>query len=198
MWRLMIVAAFLVGGVVDGGDEGWDKVKFGMTPDQIIAKYPGEEITKGGNRLIIPHPTGGVRFAVCEFNDSNQCFSVLVILTTDDLEAILKRLADKYMSVCGCGQISMFDDVNKPKPPHEVHEFCSYSKKPTRKIIGESMYQTTEIIRGPLWIYARVLTLATILDLKWQGTPMAAYEKAVLLRYVNKPTWNAETNKPPL
>ena len=76
--------------------DGWDKIKFGMTMQQVLDLYPNALQKQTDDAALLKNPVEGVSFASCFFTSVDQLYTVMVILDTDDEDAIVGRMNPKY------------------------------------------------------------------------------------------------------
>jgi hypothetical protein len=98
IWLLAFAVCSTVPGLVHGQGApitGWDRVRFGMTPRQIIALYPGAQFNERRQTVTIRNPAEATVLAICHF-ETSRCSGVSVILGATDQLAILRGLERRY------------------------------------------------------------------------------------------------------
>ncbi len=83
---------------------GWEKLSFGMTPDQVKSAYPNAKVHKRSLKddedtkeiIMIERPVEGVIRVQCSISKEGFCYKIQVYFETTDTAALKKRLFEKY------------------------------------------------------------------------------------------------------
>ena len=105
--RVAFLALVVLCAPASGGDKvltGWDKIRFGMSKEAVLYLYPAGkfiEIVEPDSLIRVPHirienPAPGVRLCTCLLTRQDRCYSITVVLDTQDLTAVAADLTAKY------------------------------------------------------------------------------------------------------
>lgn len=111
MKRVLVAVGVLLFCAVAAGQakkpDGWDKIKFGMSPWDVLQVYklPSATAQFDGEHLTLGVVARGIIGVTCTFSEEKRCYRISALLETDDIETVVQRLATAYgrFKVSGAG-----------------------------------------------------------------------------------------------
>ena len=112
----LLAANFIL--TVNGEDvEGWKKIRFGMSRNEVRTAYQGcQENETNETYVKLINPEKGVSSVVCHFTETEECWYIRVLTESTDIQSIAKDLSTTL------GDYSVYKWPERKTPEYSWHK----------------------------------------------------------------------------